>query len=490
MTSRELVWPVALFGLVAGPVIFLGTLTAPFADDFALALILRQTGDVFAYVSLNYQTWYGRVLPMLLTGLTFGDIDALAPVLGSVLGLCFAFVPITLVALARVYGLFPRPAGPPAMMVLAAGALAAMYLGFRPLLASSVYWLTGGLHYVLPTVLALAWLIPLIISLRRPIRRSLVGAWVVLGIPLGTCSEIVSMMLVCAGAVAILVRGRPPGSGTNPGSGEVEPRDRRRAGSVVPAFLGLAAVALGTVLILVAPGNAVRAGGTPLVLELTPTYLLPVYGSVVLLAMRHTVEALTAGLLFGLGLHTFRLKAEGGRIGRWCAVLLSGALGSLIPLAFVPSHLPDRALFPFAVLMFAVLASGVSVVRWPGFQMIGIGGKRVQLAAATAVLAAYMTSMVGDLRAATTFHAIMTERQRELRDPRTAGGEVELAALPEPRAVNAELLDVSPDPTFWVNQLVAEYYGKGLVRRAGRADTGQAVDQTGGGTVSAGWHGP
>jgi hypothetical protein len=254
--------------IVAIPCLALGGFSVPAADDYIHAVLVEEAGGPLAYALNSYATWSGRFLTEFLTGITLGTVDYV-PLLATLHACALIGIAVLLVAPARR-----------SWPLAAAIATAALWVSVRPLLAWTVYWATGGLNYVVPVALGLAWLEFGRRSLAADLRwRALPTiAWALAGLALGTAHEQASAAVVAAGVAAV-------------GLSVFEVRGWHWQHTFLT--VGLAAFAAGALVLVVAPGNKLRAASVGQRPVLEPIAFVANYG--------HVVQTLLVFLLLSIG---------------------------------------------------------------------------------------------------------------------------------------------------------------------------------------------
>lgn len=232
-----------VIALLAGgilPFLLNAAFAHPWTDDYAFAAIAREKGfvDSFYYWYSHFTGRYFSVSLMLVSPMVYGLLWAykLLPVL-----LCLALFGAMFFLIAEL----TAESVPPRGKVLLALALVFVYLDQMPDLRSGLYWVPGTFTYLAGAILLLL-LVGVIIRLRKKPQeeknRALVAAGAALGLCLPGTNEILLAILPPTLALFFLYDHL-----------QKQKFDRR-------LLWILAAVVLGTVLELLAPGNTHRLG--------------------------------------------------------------------------------------------------------------------------------------------------------------------------------------------------------------------------------------
>jgi uncharacterized protein DUF6056 len=336
--------------------------------------------------------------------------------------------------------------------------LTALHLSAIPAPGESVYWLAGGAQYTLSVTLSIFAVAALVRAARPP--RS--GVWSGLGFGLAVAvtglneaAGLTLLFVLLAIATLASVEGAPSAA-------------RWRLATVL--------VAMGCLVSVVAPGNAVRltedfGGGARSLAQITRTltiqarhYLVPWLTDVRLIL--GSVLVLTSGS-FGPP----AWAQEGGRRRLYAVPVIAG-VSTLIVFLLMALHVGDPGpprLYNYVHAVFLV-AWLVSLAAWSGpLRLVASTGRAGALRAVAAVLLAlsllaapntlgYLTDLAGS-QTARGFHQRMQSVYRELRDARQAGvREVTIQALPK---TPASFMDatIGSDVSHWHNRCLASFFG-------------------------------
>ncbi|MFG3506594.1 DUF6056 family protein [Streptomyces sp. NPDC047821] len=471
--SRAVPWPAVLallpLGLLAAAS-YLGRYVRPSADEWCFLPVVRDEG-ISGLIGKFYFTDNGRVGNGLLVGLY-----AKFPVAGHqwyaavsgvlMLGLLWA---LTAHLLRRAGQSVPR--GVP---LLVASLITAVFLFATPNTYKTFYWPAASVSHTLAPVLACAAALPLLRARGRRGRITALAVVLAAGVFMGTLSEEASVVaLVVLSGVVLFA--------------PLFLTARVRTFARVWSLLGMAGVALGTLLLVTSPGSRNRREryGAETASMLSPdTLIASLRGYVRILETVLTTwqyaGALAAGVLLGL-LATRAAPGPGRGVLLPCRPLL---LTGLVALAFLVSgYLCTVITYPvfgprvvtaartwndylllYVLLLVAAGAFLGRALRVRGVRTGAVTGLAAAVCAVTVLgLAAPLYELGHDMRV----RAQKWDRQdRWLRERAAEGAKV----LPyKPVSVSGMLEPFSANGTrIWPAQCVAEYYRVDKVTRGTR----------------------
>ena len=192
-------------------------------DDFCNRLNALQ-GTVLEATMASYTGWTGRLVTTAALYLTLRTVDL--PHLSNVSAMLPALLAMACWFLSGAFGsrhLVDR-------LAIAAFAFVVLVIGLHRLLGQTVFWVTGGIVYLVPLVLVSAWLSMMarIAEGKRPL-GGVAGA-LLLGLVAGNAIELAWAVLIVTGmAVLVHVRGAAAGASLRGGSAGRCARGRARA---------------------------------------------------------------------------------------------------------------------------------------------------------------------------------------------------------------------------------------------------------------------
>jgi hypothetical protein len=431
-----------LFIAAAGPILLLGLYMCPAADDFGYWNLARTSGSPYGFASQMYATWSGRLTTHFLNGVVFSWPD-LFPVFAIVPPLAFALLPLGFIASLES---FDQRLSTSASAALAACSLAALFIGLSPYLSQCVFWLTGGLVYVIPLLASLVWLG----ALTRPVWPNRLGptALVLAALPLSLAGEQTSAALLAAAAMFAVV------------SRKLSPR----------FALALTLMIVGSVILVTAPGNAARATNGQRGLTSAPGALLSNYGWVMADTWVRFVGPVVAGVVLGSMAAVLRGATVVNRRGivNWTLVMLAAAVGATLPLAAVPDFASSRTAFVPGAFLLAASAGGSFVLVEALLGPNRATARTIGIGLATCLLAAYVGLATRGWAEARGLRPQLVARWATLARATNSGTDVTVPALSGDDPIYFFAPDLAADPSYWVNAYTAEFFGLKSVRAAER----------------------
>ncbi len=314
-----------------------------------------------------------------------------------------------------------------------------------PVYGSTVLFLTGACNYLWMTALILAFLLPYRLYLETPFRAREIftaPAMLVFGVAAGWSNETAAgcaLLFAALGAILLL---------------------KRKGKLPLWWIAGLLGCAVGLLVMIKAPGNAIRLDGT------TETWSgASLAGHVISLALVYTAEYLKRFLAL-LGVFLVLLlfgEFRGIRRETLCVSLLylllslAGNYVMLLSLVY-----PPRAQFTYTV--FLILAFGHFMIN-SGY-VLRVAPARYALTLAAALL--FSTSACMQLNDLGAVYTQWREREQFILAQKNAGiSDVTVSAI-DSRTLYASLVtgDIKADPADWINRGVSRYYGIRSIRTA------------------------
>jgi hypothetical protein len=467
MSSRMVAILAAAFSLSLAAFAYSGSFARYVADDFCTNVELHSAG-FFGAQLYWFTSWTGRFAFVLL-------IDALDS-LGawtvplSPLVILTAWLAAVVASVSPVWERLAGSSGGRGALAIGL-ALITLTLGSSAGLWQSLYWQTGAVTYLVPIVLITAY--PATLWRVGDWRRPPAWGWIGVGIALGAlavgCSETAMGMVVATLALATTtVTWHFRQTARHPGSAQT---------LIIGLATALTATLLASLVVVVAPGNAVRMQflHRPDLLTATlQTAIFPflVVARFVIAAPLYAVGAYVTPNLIGRLRYQRAPALARGRSRAWrrqaiaCGGLIVAAAGA--PAIYAGGELPpDRALIIPQYIMIATimccglldgLASPRLVVALPAppTPKRVLLGTCVALALLVPLLTTAHTLLESDqLRA---YAAAFDEREQEALAAHAAGTpSLAVAALDQPSMVG--LAEPGADPEAWPNFCIASYYG-------------------------------
>jgi Family of unknown function (DUF6056) len=426
-----------LFVAACGPIVLLGLQVWPAADDFGYWNLARSSGSPLAFASQMYETWSGRLFTHFLNGLVFSRPD-LFWALAILPALAFALLPLALLADLES---FDQRLTAPARWIVASLTLAALFVALLPYLSECVFWLTGGLVYVVPLLASLAWLRAL--TRQAWPNRAGPAALLLATLPVSLMCEQTSAALIAVAVLFAVLRKRPT---------------RLYAVAVVLMIVG-------SIILVTAPGNAARATNGPHGLSYSPVALLNNYAMVMAASWARYVGPVIAGLAVGLVSAFLRRGTAVNRRGvaQWTLVMFAAAVSATVPLAAVPDFASSRTAFiPGAFLLVASAGGGSMLAE--AFVANGSMARTLGISLATCLLAAYVGLAMLGWNEARVLRPQLATRWETFARATGTGAEVSVPRLTGREPLLFFAPDLSADPTYWANTSVADFFRLKSVR--------------------------
>jgi hypothetical protein len=235
-------------------------------------------------------------------------------------------------------------------------------------------------------------------------------------------------------------------------------RDRIAAAMIVP--LGLA-----TLIMLLAPGNAVRAAVGQHGLVLAPLDLLQNSVLIVPVVWNRTLTATVAGFSGGAILATVcgRRFTSRHAVWNWGLVMLSAAIGATLPLSGAPDFAIDDVRTGFFPAAFVLASTGALAFLGVNAATASISQLRAAgVLIATSIVAAYFGVAANQISLARELEPERAARWTTLIN--AGSSDVVLAPFVERRPDVINMGELSQDPTYWANVATAAFFGTRSVR--------------------------
>jgi hypothetical protein len=413
------------------------------ADDFCVIESARRLGIVENSCHY-YQSWMGSlvvVFAMSLQGFWGSGIQSL--ITGLIL------ISWWLLSWAVVRWLLSRRTIPYPGLVAAVATflLCLSVLGGSPTLVQSLYWMNGRIAYFSPVVLMT---LVVCLILYQPLSRfPMVASLMVLGVVIGNGAISYSLAFTIVVFLAsFVVRG-----------------ERRKY--VAVAFAGSV---IGMLLMISAPGNAIRQSNFPepdLLNAILATLTSPAFPGV--LAFRFSpvssISAVVVPLLFARYFDDRPVAHSPIYI-----VAIPILIAIVVAACYAPAYYATSNALPPRVFVLPLAVTFGGFMVW-GY-VVGIATRRQPPAPSMkgvwlVVFLLVATGVVAIVQSAEGFRRLETHAaQYDARDLllRNSASEGESNAVVPAMSETFWLDDLSDDTTFWVNQCVAAYYGLETVR--------------------------
>jgi len=252
---RLLLLILSCFFLVS--VIFLGFFTWASADDYGISTSINGLG-IIQHVLYHYNNWDGRAISL-------GVIQAIflkyltVPIINAIWASCLVLSSLFIYKIIRLYLRLPtKDLKSSTKISLVALISATLWFGMKYHIAQTVYWATGGV-YIYAFLLSLIWLYIFVKTTEfktfLSVRQQLL--YVLFSIYIGALSFNLSCSIIAFLGIEILIC-------------LIKNKSQERPGKIKWLLLLFASIIVGALIIIVAPGNLIRAthGNSSFVLSL------------------------------------------------------------------------------------------------------------------------------------------------------------------------------------------------------------------------------
>jgi Family of unknown function (DUF6056) len=415
--------------------------TWPTADDYCNRVLVDDNGVAGALRWLFFE-WSGRLISGAALYSTFALVDLPALRWVSLALACLFALAAWLIA--SLVALEERALRWP----LSAFAFAALAVGLYPLLGQTVFWVTGGIVYMLPLVLTLLWLVPVRRIVHGALPRGGAAYGFLLGLVVGNSIELVLPIL--AVYVALVVPSRWE---------DLSASARRALGFRV------AGVIVGALALVAAPGNYARAKVTPDSFRFEPQFVVAQYLHMLneIATIAWPMVAIVGALAIASLLVANRASAtNAAHVGpsplREAGAFAIGALASIVPVLAVPAQFAPRN--GIYLLVFTLVAALLLLVAYAQHARSSrfVSASFIGAAAAGAFIVS--APLAADARLTREFRDRLLARDLTLHHLSPAK-QVDAVVKPIDLAVPPTLhyIEVSTDRKEWINVCVAKHYG-------------------------------
>lgn len=442
-----------------------GLRQAMFADDYSLLGLAKQQPSVWGYLAHMYRNW-SFTWPSLLLERIFVQHQVVFAATNAA-----AFVALAALSVANGLGRLPRWQRSD---LYAIGFVSCLYWFTLPAMAEAVFWRMGTAVYLWSLVILLAAVFPLIRWLRTPVaaeplsRRDVFGIALVVPLAFTAGSSHLQVasalgLLTCVAAASAYRHGLI----------------KRLPWHIIAWAIG---IAVGVLVMLSAPGNFVRATheGTTAPGQAQAQAAAMTFGLWALTLSRyfwsfvfdHLSRLLPwAAVILGAALPVSALdrdtvtdKRAPGPHRPWL-LWVALALASTAPFIAMPKFGAERTMtIPFVLLVVAALSALQS-----GGRARALDRAAPALASGLMVLLLVVTfaSAQSAYRAAGAVTAQLRARDVFVSQQRAKGvTDITVPRLSVPLTYGAFVKDITDDPEYWTNRLMAQRYGVNSIHTA------------------------
>lgn len=411
----------------------------PNADDFCFRTRIDQDG-LYNYLEGYYLHWSGRIFTLSILGLI---IKVLPLEHSNLITLLFVFLFIFSIFLtAQFFTQFIKTK----IINLIFLFFFLFWFGLRGIIGEVVFWPTGAATYLIPYTLLILWLIFINQQLKNQTTNFLLMILsFVFSLILGNCIEVLSPLIFTYLFLILIF--------------DFANLDNKKKKFIL---INLIAIIIGTLLLIMAPGNFERAKSFPqgvdfdlfsmssnliqvffIFLSFTKTMLMYVLFSTV--------------ILFSLD-SNFYIDIKKSR--KYILILLLSSLSSLIPLASVDVHFTTRrTTFYFAVfLSLTALLFILSLTLKYQVKLKNIINPKIKNIIISISFLSILGSLTVDITKAIPIRKKFNDRHVYLSSFRNSKEVIELEKLTKKAPKSLFYEEVSVDQEFWVNSCIASYY--------------------------------
>lgn len=304
----------------------IGFFNIPVADDYSNAARISDEG-IFSYTKNIYLGWSGRVLSTFILAVAFQNFE-MFHYISIFMGLSFILIPVLVLKFPFMKDLLPRKN-------ISLQVILPLYiLSFRSYFGEAVFWPTGGIVYVLCLFLYVTWSL---FYFNYITRKNINGNFYMVilsitGFILGTAHEQLSLsFLLIFGIVIAFLELTNHKELANSTCSKVAFKNRYNY--MIPYIM----LIIGTIFLVVAPGNYVRATyGTSTALSFSSIILrgLILVKTLILYNRSLLVFAIFAGFILATVNYSENFKMDNINSSttiRIVALLLLASLISLLP---------------------------------------------------------------------------------------------------------------------------------------------------------------
>lgn len=466
---RSMTVSLALLALMS--IVSLGFFTWRWADDYSFFVAISQT-SVFEHIVHGYLTWDGRFLSLAVLLQTL-FIRYLPVEYANVFwASCLVLSALLIAEILRVE--LPLFDFRGTRIIFTALFSVLLWHGMRSHISETVYWATGGV-YVFASMMGLMWSLSMLklSKERAPIfsrNKLAVGVFFVFGILAGTGAQTLSVALFVFGVLLLIAR---------------TARDRTRDKTWWTMVGGTFGFLIGSVIVIIAPGNFARAQHGAQSFDISALSLFLNFARVlkhylvlsVPLVLLAVISALLALCILSLNNSRHNLVVtsyQEARSSGWIEWLERSkwgvaALATIGPLILVPDFLSARTSIFFMILLavFVLVSVGqhagrilssVIILRTQGSTIIAYG-------ALVLLFAVHIAIVSGQIKQASDIKAQITIRSQGLRAAANKGTDAVVERIdPASAPFSLRFNDISEDSNHWINQGVAQYYGLKSIR--------------------------
>lgn len=418
----------------------------PNADDFCVRTLVESRGLV-SYLIHYYHAWSGRVFTLGI----FGILIEFFPITNSNL-MSALFVLVYLLALYKFVRFWQKYISTELMTGLVISFFL-FWFGLRGIIGEVVYWPTGAATYLVPFLLGIWWMNSFDLDLEKssPGFVKILFSFLI-SIIVGNSIEVLSPILCAYGFFMLLAAYK-----------------RLSKEILLLQIMKIIGIVLGTLFLILAPGNLVRAQSFPQGITFDFLSLLTNLVSVgwVFFSFTKTMLMYSFFSAIMIIILTPELKIEIKKVREMSLIFFLTSVTSFIPMATVDLRFTTRrTTFYFAVILslclfFLVISFHQKIKR----KLTFLTNTKTQKFIIFIVFATVSTSIGLDIKQAIPLRKKFLSRHEFLNSQIKDSQEVfllERLGLSSPGSLFYE--EITPDEKYWLNSCIAKYYRLNYIR--------------------------
>lgn len=418
----------------------------PNADDFCFRSRV-QTDSLTNYLIQYYHSWSGRVFTLGILGIFIELLPLMqSNIISSLFVLLYLYSLYQLVGYIRKY--IP--------VDWTTGLLITFFLGWfglRAIIGEIVYWPTGAATYLVPFVLGLWWMREFDQDLEKneTTTPKMIG-WFLVSIVVGNGIEVLSPILCAYGGLLFILNYKKLSKSVN-----------------TQLVLKLLGIVLGTLFLVLAPGNAERAKSFPQGITFDVISLLTNLLKVSWVFFSFTKTMLMYVVITTLFMIVLApdLNSDDKKLRKTSLLLFIVSLASLVPMATVDLRFSTRrTTFYFATtLSLSLLFWLYSHREFIKSKLKFLNNLKIRNLVLLILLVAPATSLVLDIKQAYPMRQKFSERHAFLNIQTKHSDEIfmlETMGEKAPKSLFYE--EITHDENHWVNACIAHYYKLKFIR--------------------------
>lgn len=427
---------ITLVTMLVVAMLILAFFTWPVADDYGFTLRAQLRGPLGSALDY-YNGWSGRFVTSLVTGTFYNILDIRHL---NVVSVVLTFILVTCIYL--VAGILSS------ILRLSKGILFVLlvpifWFGLSFIYGQVVLWPTGGIVYLLPLLMGLfvqGKILGIVSFANKYSRLELGFIWFV-GVLAGNGIEFVSVTtMVMAFLILMLFRG------------EISSSSKKQVLVISSGVL------IGAIILMVAPGNYVRATYSSRALKF---HLLPLIYNLAYLFLKYTyvckwffVLALVSSFVF---VKNYKSSADDGRLRKYSLVFLFTAFSTLVPMVLLKDFAATRTALFYGVYGFI----GISIFIFSFHKKLNVMSSKIMIDHRNLIAILAFCALVNvtfDIYLASGIKSQYLQRLELLDTQKGQVVDVDVENIVGPYPSSIYNDDIKSDPNHWINVEVAKYY--------------------------------